>query len=181
MSIIKSTAFSLILATGVALGGFTGLEPTGLVAPTAAEAHGKGPQSDLRLMLNQLLAEHATLAAAATGAALGGRTKEFKAAADALDMNSQDIARAIGSVYGEPAGEAFLPLWRKHIGFFVDYTMATAKGSAKGQKKAVNDLAAMRKAGQDRPSDIPEVRHREHPVHADVTGIVAEDVRDGHA
>ena len=49
-------------------------------------------------------------AAAATGAGLGGRNKEFQAAAEALDMNSQDIAKAIGSVYGEAAGEAFLPL-----------------------------------------------------------------------
>ena len=140
MSIFKSTALTLMLATGVAIGGFTGLEPTGFATASVAEAHGKGPQSDLRLLLNQLLSEHATLAAAATGAALGGRNKEFKAAAEALDMNSQDIAKAIGSVYGEAAGEAFLPLWRKHIGFFVDYTVATAKGSAKGQKKAVDDL-----------------------------------------
>lgn len=142
MLIIKSTAFSLVLATGLALGGFTGLEPTGLATPVAAEAHGKGPQSDLRLMLNQLLSEHATLAAAATGAALGGRTKEFKAAADALDMNSQDIAKAIGSVYGEPAGEAFLPLWRKHIGFVVDYTTALGAKDKTKSDKAVTDLVA---------------------------------------
>ena len=129
-----------MLAAAVAFGGVTGFEPSGFAAASVAEAHGKGPQSDLRLALNQLFAEHVSLAAAATGAALGGRTKEFKAAADILDTNSQDIAKAIGSVYGEAAGEAFLPLWRKHIGFFVDYTMATAKGSKKGQDKAVADL-----------------------------------------
>jgi hypothetical protein len=140
MKTLKLTFASAMLATAVAFGGVTGLEPTGTFSAVAAEAHGMGPQADLRLALNQLLAEHATLAAAATGAALGGRNKEFEAAAGALDMNSQDIAKAIGSVYGEAAGEAFLPLWRKHIGFFVDYTMATAKGSGKGQKKAVDDL-----------------------------------------
>jgi hypothetical protein len=43
--------------------------------------------------LNQLLAEHASLAASATYAALGGRNKEFEAAASALDMNSQDLAK----------------------------------------------------------------------------------------
>lgn len=134
----KITAFSALLAL-TALG-VTGLEPTGFATAPVAEAHGMGPQSDLRLTLNQLLSEHAVLAAAATNAALGGRKKEFEAAAAALDANSVDISKAIGSVYGEAAGEAFLPLWRKHIGFFVDYTMATAKGSAKGQKKAVNDL-----------------------------------------
>src|SRR4029453_5562531 len=79
--------------------------------------------------------EHIFLAAAATGAALEGRDAEFKAAAAALDGNSVDIAKAIGSVYGKDAGEAFLPLWRKHIGFVVDYTVGVAtKDSAKADK-----------------------------------------------
>ena len=140
MTPFKRVSCSFLLATAVAFGGVSGLEPTGFSTSVAAQAHGKGPQADLRLALNQLLSEHATLAASATGAALGGRNKEFKAAAEALDMNSQDIAKAIGSIYGDAAGEAFLPLWRKHIGFFVDYTMATAKRSKKGQDKAVADL-----------------------------------------
>lgn len=140
MTSFKRVASFMLLSAAVTFGGMTGLEPTGTFTASVAEAHGMGPQADLRLALNQLLSEHATLAAAATGAALGGRNKEFEAAAAALDMNSQDISKAIGSVYGEAAGEAFLPLWRKHIGFFVDYTMATAKGSGKGQKKAVDDL-----------------------------------------
>lgn len=140
MKTIKLTATTMLLAATVALGGVTGIEPTGFATTPVAEAHGMGPQADLRLALNRLLSEHPTLAAAATGAALGGRNKEFEAAAAALDMNSQDIAKAIGSVYGEAAGEAFLPLWRKHIGFFVDYTMAIAKGSSKGKTKAVDDL-----------------------------------------
>jgi hypothetical protein len=138
MNILKSAGFALALSTLTF--GITGLEPTGLASPTIAEAHAMGPQANLRLTLNQLLSEHATLAAAATNAALAGRTKEFKAAAGALDANSVDLSKAIGSVYGEAAGEAFLPLWRKHIGFFVDYTTAKAKGSKKGQTKAVNDL-----------------------------------------
>jgi hypothetical protein len=140
MTSFKRVASFMLLSAAVTFGGVTGFEPTGTFSTSVAEAHGMGPQADLRLALNQLLSEHATLAAAATGAALGGRNKEFEAAAGALDMNSQDIAKAIGSVYGDAAGEAFLPLWRKHIGFFVDYTMATAKGSGKGQKKAVDDL-----------------------------------------
>lgn len=138
MNILKTTTFALALATAV--GGLTGLEPTGFSSAPVAEAHAMGPQADLRLTLNQLLSEHATLAAAATNAALGNRPKEFAAAAGALDNNSVDLSKAIGSVYGEGAGDAFLPLWRKHIGFFVDYTQAKAKKSKKGQAKAVNDL-----------------------------------------
>jgi hypothetical protein len=105
-----------------------------------ALAHEESTACDLRVTLNKLLGEHVTLASSATGAALGGREDEFKAAAEALDWNSVAIADAIGSVYGKDAGDAFLPLWRTHIGFFVDYTMATAKMDMAGKEKAVADL-----------------------------------------
>ena len=96
--------------------------------------------SELRSNLNTLLEEHVYLAAGATGAALGGRTAEFDAGAKTLDANSVALSKAIGSVYGNEAEAAFLPLWRKHIGFFVDYTQgAAAKDTAK-QQKAMADL-----------------------------------------
>jgi hypothetical protein len=94
----------------------------------------------LRTTLNLGLREHAYLAGAATNAALGGRDGEFKAAAGALDANSVDIAKAIGSVYGKDAEQAFLPLWRRHIGFFVDYTVGVATKDKAKQDKAVSDL-----------------------------------------
>src|SRR5262245_4416594 len=67
--------------------------------------------SGLRSTLNTLFQEHIYLAAAATGAALGGRDAEFKAAAAALDANYVDISTAIGSVYGQDAEDTFLHLW----------------------------------------------------------------------
>ena len=100
------------------------------------------PAAALRTTLNALLGEHVILAAAATGAALDGRQAEFKAAAGALDANSTDIARAIGSVYGADAEQAFLPLWRRHIGFAVDYTLGVATKDQSKQQKAVADLLA---------------------------------------
>ena len=96
--------------------------------------------SDLRTTLNAGLAEHVWLAAAATEAALGGRGGEFQNAAAALDANSVALSRAIGSVYGDEAGKAFLGLWRKHITFFVDYTTGVAKKDQAMQDKAVKDL-----------------------------------------
>jgi hypothetical protein len=98
------------------------------------------PAATLRTTLNMTLREHAIIAAMATGSALGGRAAEFKAAADALDGNSIDLAKAIGSVYGADAEKAFLPLWRKHIGFVVDYTTGLAAKDKAKQEKAVNDL-----------------------------------------
>src|SRR5262245_21207287 len=114
--IVAITALALATSTGGA---------------AVAATHGPAPTSatkaaELRAGLNALFREHIFLAAAATGAALAGREAEFKAAAGALDGNSVDIAKAIGSVYGKDAGDAFLPLWRKHIGFVVDYTVGVA-------------------------------------------------------
>ncbi len=107
----------------------------------AAEMNPHGAMAaDLRTGLNSLFREHVFLAAAATGAALGGRDGEFKAAAGALDGNSIDIAKAIGSVYGAGAEQAFLPLWRRHIGFVVDYTVGVATRDDAKKSKAVNDL-----------------------------------------
>ena len=96
--------------------------------------------ADLRTSLDYLMGEHLLLAASATGAALGGRDAQFKAAAAALDANSVDIAKAIGSVYGQGAQDAFLPLWRRHIGFVVDYTVGVATMDRPKQDKAVTDL-----------------------------------------
>jgi hypothetical protein len=118
--------------------------------------------ADLRSGLNGLLQEHVTLAAAATNAALGGRQPEFQAAAGALDQNSQDLAKAIGSVYGQGAQDAFLPLWRKHIGWFVDYTVGVATKDKAKQDKAVNDLvgytqdfgAFLNSANPNLPKDV---------------------------
>ena len=98
------------------------------------------PAAALRVGLNGLLSEHVYLAAAATNAALGGRQAEFEAAAAALDANSVDVAKAIGSVYGPDAEKAFLPLWRKHIGMVVEYTTGAATSDGARQEKAVNDL-----------------------------------------
>jgi len=105
-----------------------------------ATAFAQSSAADLRTGLNQLFQEHIYLAGAATGAALGGRNAEFTAAAGALDANSMAIARAIGSVYGTDAESAFLPLWRRHIGFVVDYTTGLAAKDMPKQQKAVNEL-----------------------------------------
>jgi hypothetical protein len=108
----------------------------------AMAAHGSKNASDLRTGYNALFAEHVYLAGAATSAALGGRQAEFEAAAAALDGNSRDLATSIGSVYGAEAEKAFLPLWRKHIGFVVDYTTGVATKDKGKQDKAVAELIA---------------------------------------
>lgn len=110
--------------------------------PDKFEGAADSPAANLRSTLTMALQEHVALAAAATNAALGGRDKEFQAAAAALDANSVDFSKAVGSVYGADAEKAFLPLWRKHIGFFVDYTTGVATKDQAKADKAVNDLVA---------------------------------------
>ena len=114
--------------------------PATTPTPTPAAPAAAMTAGTLRAALDKLLGEHVLLAASATNAALHGRDAEFKAAAATLDGNSQDLAATIGSVYGDAAGKAFLPLWRKHIGFFVDYTNGVAKGDKAMQAKAIADL-----------------------------------------
>lgn len=120
-----------------ALGAALSLSP---LASHAQHSMNAAAGSTLRANLRTLLQEHAFLAANATGAALGGRKAEFEAAAGALDMNSVDVSRAIGSVYGSGAEQAFLALWRKHIGFVVDYTVGLASKDKAKSDKAVGDL-----------------------------------------
>ena len=128
--IIRSVAMGALLAA------------TTLSAQSMQASHAASTMTvaALKARLNTLLSEHVYLAAAATGAALGGRQAEFQAAASALDNNSVDVSKAIGMVYGNGAESAFLALWRKHIGFVVDYTTGIAGKDKMKADKAVNDL-----------------------------------------
>jgi hypothetical protein len=134
------TRISLLAAT-VAAFALTGTVASAYDAlQVAVKPSADTPAADLRSALDQLLGEHVQLAADATNAALNGRDAEFKAAAAALDANSVDISEAIGSIYGKDAGEAFLGLWRSHIGMVVDYTVGTASKDKAKQDKAVGEL-----------------------------------------
>ena len=100
------------------------------------------PAVDLRIALDRLLSEHATLAMVATQKGLKGKP-DFEAIAAAVDANSVELSEAIGSVYGDDAAKTFLDgkaMWRDHIEFFVAYTTALAKKDKAGQAKAVSDL-----------------------------------------
>jgi hypothetical protein len=102
------------------------------------------PAAQLDQTLTYLLGEHEYLAgiAVAMGVMNGPDSGEFEAAAAALDENSVDLSKAVGSVYGDAGAKQFLELWRTHIGFFVDYTLAGGEGAA--AKKAVKNLDGYR-------------------------------------
>ncbi|HKA62860.1 MAG TPA: hypothetical protein VKH83_10575 [Methylomirabilota bacterium] len=173
--LIGGLALAAVTAMGVSLVWAARLNP-----PTSST-----PAAGLRVGLNALLSEHVYLAAAATNAALGGRQPEFEAAAAALDANSVDVAKAIGSVYGAEAEQAFLPLWRKHIGMVVDYTVGAATGDRAKQDKAVADLvgytqdfgAFLQSANPNLPKPVVAdlVKHHVLTLKAVIDAQVAKD------
>ena len=123
----------------------TGSMHTGHAMRTTAAA--TVTASDLRSALGRMLGEHAALAMNATNLGVTG-SKSFPAAAKALDRNSVELSKAIGSLYGPAAAKKFLDgpfQWRAHIGFFVDYTTALAKKDKAGQAKAVQNLTTYTK------------------------------------
>lgn len=93
----------------------------------------------LRVVLNSLEAQHVDLASVATRAGFDG-SPMFDASAKALDENSVALSKAIGSIYGQEAETKFLEIWRSHITFFVNYTVAAKGGDQAGMDKAVSDL-----------------------------------------
>ena len=130
------------LATGGAAGGSSAPMQHDHAAATAAQLAGKDKAADLRVTLDGLLGEHALLAIEATQSGYSG-AKDFRALAKAVDANAVELSNAIGSVFGAAAGKQFLNgkfLWRDHIKFFVDYTVALAKKDKAGQMKAVGNL-----------------------------------------
>lgn len=130
-------------ATGF-VGMLTRAKLNGSTMPGSASSSMVAPSTDtkaagLRVLLNALERQHVDLASSAVRSGFDGRP-DFTAAAQALDDNSVAISKAIGSVYGDAAATKFLAIWRSHITFFVNYTVAAKKGDTAGMAKAVADL-----------------------------------------
>ena len=114
----------------------------GVVAAAGFDGDIDSTSAEIRAGLTQLLQEHVYLAGFAVDAAysFGPDSGEFQLAADALDENSVALADTVGSVAGEENREAFLSLWRDHIGFFVDYAVAESQGDEDARQQALAEL-----------------------------------------
>jgi hypothetical protein len=117
----------------------------GIVSSKGISGNVTGAGSSLRAALTGELVQHvaATGFVVQTAVAAKGNLKnpEVKGAIAALSDNTNQLGAAIGSVYGPAAQKAFLKMWRAHIGFFVNYTLADATGNAKMKAQAKKDLA----------------------------------------
>ena len=139
--------------------------------PTSVES---GP-AETRATLTNLLQEHVYLAGIAIEQAVeaGGdlEAPTVQAATETLDTNSVALADVIGSVAGDEQREAFLGLWREHIGYFVDYTLGQATGDQQMVDTALTELDGYREAsgaffeeitGGELPADATEATLEEH-------------------
>lgn len=127
-----------------------------MLVPTAAlaDAHGSHnsnasaetaemgtatPAAELRIALDTVLTEHAFLAVEAMRKGADG-AEDFDQASAALLANSDDLTAAVASVYGEEGGAAFQEIWNSHIGYFVDYVVATGEGDQAAKDAALEEL-----------------------------------------
>jgi hypothetical protein len=83
------------------------------------------PSWRLRSELDRLLGEHIALAVATLRAGATS-SPDFTAAAAALNKNTDDLAGAMGTLFGPAAGQQFLSLWADHIDALVTYTSGVA-------------------------------------------------------
>ena len=115
---------------------------------TGSAVSAESPATTLTRDLTSLLAGHEYLAGIALYTAVQAKgdleDPTVAAAVKELDDNSVALSEAIESIYGAEAGKKFLDLWRAHIGFFVDYTLAEATGDEAAAKKAQKDLDGYR-------------------------------------
>lgn len=103
------------------------------------------PGVDLRVTLDRLLAEHASLAWLALTKTIAGE-KDAGAVVTQLQGNTDDLSAAVGSVYGDDAAEAFKTQWEAHIGMFVAYATGVAKKDEAAKAAAKKDLAGYQKS-----------------------------------
>lgn len=176
VTIIMTLVVALIIGGGLGYmignnnNGGENTQPTTSSSVRAVES----PAADTRVALNNALREHVSLSSVALRAAFNGDANT-EAALGTLDENSKEVAGLVGSVYGEEAEEQFLSLWRAHIGFFADYTVAAKAGDQAGMDQALEDLAGYSQdaavffssANENLPADTVKQlleHHRDHVI-----------------
>lgn len=111
-----------------------------------------------------------------------------KQAADAVVANARQIADAVGSYYGKPAGEQMLTLLAGHWGGVKALTDATAAGDSAGASKAMADLNSngeaiatfLSGANPNLPKDAVQGLLATHVAHhsAQINQIMSGDTKD---
>lgn len=128
-------------------------------APSAVADHGSGHHgeaaaaasvapieatdaAELRITLEQLLGQHATLAVRLMRARVDGDDALARVAVDALVTNTQQITDVVESVYGPEGATTFEELWSGHVTSMFDYAVGVAEEDAEAMRDAEAELDA---------------------------------------
>jgi hypothetical protein len=122
----------------------------GIATAAKLEGNSDSAASTLRANLTSMLTTHTYLAGIAVFAAYTDEdtveSAGFKAAAAALDKNTDDLGAAVGSVAGAEKQKTFEQVWRTHIGDFVTYAVGVAGDDAAKKDEATKNLDGYRTA-----------------------------------
>jgi hypothetical protein len=108
---------------------------------TAYPGTATGPAANLRAGLTAVFVSHAYLTAVTTATAIGG--SDVNPARAALAKNTQALADAFASVYGDASGRQFTDLWNGYNAGFIAYAQAAAASDAAAKTQAVTPINAV--------------------------------------
>lgn len=148
MKISKNSVFKtglITIVTGLVLGASSMIafsqSATGQGTNAPSPAMGQNAVEELRLMLNAADREHTNLIIPTGREAYDDfGSRHFQGSAHSLDINSNGIADAIGSLYGAEARGKFLQIWRDHIDELNEYAVAKKNNDQEGMNRAKADL-----------------------------------------
>ncbi len=151
---------------------------TGIDKATKMAGNPNSAAAGLRADLTRMLTDHVYLAGVAVFTAYtadGGLDgTAFKAAAGALDENTVELSKAVGSVAGKANEKVFLQVWRSHINDFVTYAKGDgdrrpgAEGQGPGQPRRVpHRLRRLLRQDHRRRTAVRRRRQGAHRPHRD--------------
>ncbi|MGH3748945.1 MAG: hypothetical protein ACRDT8_16280 [Micromonosporaceae bacterium] len=149
----KETAYTLLKHAADHMPEMAAVLAGGLAKAAKLEGDPNSPASKLRSDLTGLLQAHVYLAGVAVFTAYtdkeGTDGRAFKAAAGALDDNSVQLSKGIGSLAGAENEKTFLKVWRGNIEDFVTYADGTASKDEAMRAKAIKELDSYRGTAGD--------------------------------
>jgi hypothetical protein len=95
----------------------------------------------LRVTLDQLLGEHAFLAAGAMRSGIA-EAPDFEAAKDAITGNSKDLQAVVQAAYGAAAAKQFRSLWDGHVAGYLAYIDAAEADDAGALAAATSKVSS---------------------------------------
>lgn len=106
-----------------------------------ASAKVASPAVELRSKLTALLQEHVLLTGITTSTVIAGQ--DPAPASAVLDQNNVALADVITGLYGQPAGQQFVDLWRRHTAAVLEFASGSAAADQARIDKAKADTTAV--------------------------------------